>query len=64
MKVLVPGSPRDHLGNLVAHTLVGSLMLLGSWEHLLHILSHGLLVVTVAVSSGGVVLYNINTSVT
>ena len=50
-------SPGDVLGNLVAKTLVGTLVLLGAGEHLLHILSHGLLVVTVAVSSGGVVLH-------
>lgn len=44
------------LGDLVAQTLIGALMLLGAWEHLLHVLSHGLVIVTVAVSSRQVVL--------
>ena len=46
------------LGDLVSQALVGALVLLGAREHLLHVLSHGLLVVTVAVSSRGVVLHN------
>ena len=48
--------PGDVLGNLVAKALIGTLVLLGAREHLLRVLSHGLLVVTVAVSSRGVVL--------
>ena len=51
-------TPGDVLGDLVSQPLVGALVLLGAGEHLLHILSHGLLVVTVAVSSGGVVLHS------
>ena len=49
-------SPGDVLGDLVAKALVGALVLLGAGEHLLGVLCHGLLVVTVAVGSGGVVL--------